>query len=439
MENTTLQTPDLEEVMTSGEIDLESLNYKPKILIVGVGGGGGNALSNIVSSTSFAPYKKNENITTIAFNTDAAALKRCQADKKMLLMGAKSARGFGAGGDPEVASAAAEASAERAKAVFKDADMVFITAGLGGGTGSGAAPKVAEWAREAGALTVAVVTMPFSFEGVKRRNFANESLASLRDKVDTLLLIENDHVLKQAEANKDALDMRSGFVMIDDVLRKAVVGVLNIITTESYINIDFADVRAILQNSKTAVMGIGFASGDNALEKAFNAATTDSLISAPRNQTARNALYFVESNLPLSLAQVNSVSSKLKDFCTQDAQIVWGQGQKDFDDHGDVTSNNGSDYDFSRGAEKLHDQKTPNGTSEDRYLVQVTLFLSGFTEKTQTGYERRANPTMNAEAAPQPRVDAQPRGFSLEQSDLLNNNFGVDTAFDEPAFLRRKN
>ena len=226
-------------------------NYLAVIKVAGVGGGGVNAVNRMVEAGL-------KGVEFIAINTDAQALLMSDADYKVQI-GTELTKGLGAGADPDVGYQAAEESREEIKESLKGADMVFVTAGKGGGTGTGAAPLIAEVAKELGALTVGVVTRPFSFEGRKRALQAEQGVASLRDKVDTLIIIPNDRLLQVAEKKTSILD---AFRVADDVLRQGVQGITDLITVPGLINLDFADIRTIMANAGSALMGIGIAAGD---------------------------------------------------------------------------------------------------------------------------------------------------------------------------------
>src|SRR3954449_5498309 len=230
----------------------QSGNYLAVIKVVGVGGGGTNAVNRMVDAGL-------SGVEFIAVNTDAQALMMCDADVKIHI-GSQSTRGLGAGADPAVGHAAAQESRDELKEALKGADMVFVTAGEGGGTGTGAAPIVAELARELNALTVGVVTKPFVFEGRKRSQQADVGIENLRDRVDTLIVIENDRLLQVVEKKTSVVE---AFRMADDILRQGVKGITDLITVPGLVNLDFADVRTIMREAGSALMGIGEAAGEN--------------------------------------------------------------------------------------------------------------------------------------------------------------------------------
>src|SRR2546430_9722924 len=246
-------------------------NYLAVLKVVGVGGGGTNAVNRMVDAGL-------SGVEFIAVNTDAQALMMTDADVK-IQVGAEVTRGLGAGADPEVGLAAAQESRDELKEALKGADMVFITAGEGGGTGTGGAPIVAELGQEIGALTVGVVTRPFAFEGRKRADQAERGIDQLRDRVDTLIVIENDRLLQVVERQTSVME---AFRMADDILRQGVQGITDLITEPGLVNLDFADVRTIMRDAGSALIGIGSASGEN---RAAEAART--AVSSPDRKSTR--------------------------------------------------------------------------------------------------------------------------------------------------------
>ena len=248
-------------------------NYLAVIKVVGVGGGGTNAVNRMVDAGLAG-------CEFIAVNTDAQALMMTDADVK-IQVGAQVTRGLGAGADPEIGFAAAQESRDELKEALKGADMVFVTAGEGGGTGTGGAPVVAELGQEIGALTVGVVTRPFAFEGRKRADQAERGIDQLRDRVDTLIVIENDRLLQVVERQTSVVE---AFGMADDILRQGVQGITDLITEPGLVNLDFADVRTIMRDAGSALMGIGRASGEN---RAGRSRAHGRLVSAPRGVDRR--------------------------------------------------------------------------------------------------------------------------------------------------------
>src|SRR2546429_6847416 len=268
-------------------------NYLAVIKVVGIGGGGCNAVNRMVDAGL-------KGVEFIAINTDAQALLQSDADVK-LDIGRTLTRGLGAGSDPELGRQAAEDHRDEIEEVLKGADMVFVTAGEGGGTGTGGAPVVAEVARGIGALTIAIVTRPFSFEGRRRAVQAEVGVQALREKVDTLIIVPNDRPLDVAD---DKTSMLSAFRMADDVLLHGVQGITDLITTPGLINTDFADVRMIMQNAGSALMGIGYASGDGRAVNAARAAISSPMLEASV-EGARGMLLNVSGPSDLGLFEVN--------------------------------------------------------------------------------------------------------------------------------------
>jgi cell division protein FtsZ len=287
-------------------------NYLAVIKVVGVGGGGGNAVNRMIDSGL-------KGVEFVTVNTDAQALLMSDADVK-LDIGRQLTRGLGAGSDPEVGRQAAEDHRDEIEEVLKGADMVFITAGEGGGTGTGGGPIVAEIARNLGALTIAIVTRPFSFEGRRRAVQADAGIQRLREKVDTLIVIPNDRLLDVADEKSSLL---SAFKMADDVLLQGVQGITDLITTPGLINTDFADVRMIMQDAGTALMGVGAAGGEGRALNAARAAISSALLEASI-EGARGLLLNVAGPSDLGLYEVNEAAEVVKETAHPDANIIFG-------------------------------------------------------------------------------------------------------------------
>ena len=293
----------------SGSAGLEGL---PPIKVVGVGGGGCNAVNRMVQA-------RIAGVQFVGVNTDAQALMRCEAESRIRI-GDRITRGLGVGGDPEKGRAAAEESREELKDTLKDADMVFITAGMGGGTGTGAAPMVAQVARDIGALTVAVVTRPFGFEGAKRREQAERGIAQLQSEVDTLIVIPNDRLL--AVCDQKATVAQS-FMMADDVLRHGIQGISEVITTPGDINLDFADVRRIMADAGPALMAIGRAGGENRAVEAAQTAISSPLLDV-NIHGARGVLFNVASSGDMGLHELNMAAQVIAEVVDPGAEIIFG-------------------------------------------------------------------------------------------------------------------
>ncbi|MCU1449146.1 MAG: cell division protein FtsZ [Acidimicrobiales bacterium] len=287
-------------------------NYLAVIKVVGIGGGGVNAVNRMIDAGL-------KGVEFIAVNTDAQALLMSDADVK-LDIGRELTRGLGAGSDPEVGEQAAEEHRDEIEEVLKGADMVFITAGKGGGTGTGGAPVVAEVAKSLGALTIGVVTRPFSFEGRRRSVQAEQGIVRLREKVDTLIVIPNDRLLS---VSNDKTSVLNAFKMADEVLLQGVQGITDLITTPGLINTDFADVKMIMTNAGSSLMGIGYASGEGRALNAARAAISSPLLEASI-EGARGILLNISGGSDLGLFEVNEAAEIIRGVAHPDANIIFG-------------------------------------------------------------------------------------------------------------------
>jgi len=284
-----------------------------KIKVIGIGGGGSNAVNSMVLS------KQINGVEFIAVNTDAQALLTSKAETK-LQIGSNFTRGLGAGADPEVGRTAAEESREKLKDLLFDTDMVFITAGMGGGTGTGAAPIIAEIAKEAGALTVAVVTKPFAFEGIRRMQTADEGIEALNDTVDTLIVIPNQRLLEVVDKKMTFID---AFRLADNVLGQGVKGISDLITVPGLINVDFADVKTIMIDAGSALMGIGEASGEDRAVVAARMAVSSPLLEVSIDG-AKGILYNITGGPDMTMSEVSDASSVIADSSDPDANVIFG-------------------------------------------------------------------------------------------------------------------
>src|SRR5437867_9658128 len=284
-----------------------------RIKVVGVGGGGGNAVNTMIAAGL-------PGVDFIAANTDAQALKANLAPIKMQL-GEKLTRGLGAGGNPEVGKRAAQEDVERLREYLGEADMIFITAGMGGGTGTGAAPIIAKVAKELGSLTVGVVTKPFTFEGKRRMKQADEGMKELKPSVDTLIAIPNQRLLSVAGRNSSILET---FKKVDDVLLQAVRGISDLITVHGLINLDFADVRTIMSEMGMAMMGAAIAQGENRAVEAAQKAISSPLLEEVSIQGARGVLINITGGPDLSLHEVNEAATLIQEEADDEANIIFG-------------------------------------------------------------------------------------------------------------------
>jgi cell division protein FtsZ len=369
-----------------------------RIKVVGVGGGGTNAVNRMIDAGLTG-------VEFIAMNTDIQVLDISAADYKMQL-GENLTRGLGAGGNPDVGRSAAEESKSDIKKSIEGADMVFITAGMGGGTGTGAAPVIAEIAKEIGALTVAVVTKPFKFEGPRRARIAEEGVDALRDKVDTVIVIPNDRLLGVVEKRATLVE---AFKEADDVLRQGVQGISDIITIPGIINVDFADVKSIMTNAGSALMGIGVATGEN---RATDAAM--SAIASPLLETsiegARAALINITGGPDLTLAEVHEATELISQATdAEDANIIFGIVQD------------------------------PTMLGE----VRITVLATGFDQRYLSPNRMVASavqPRPLAAAAPAPVLKTidQRATTQVAKEEVPPQLKGNESDVDVPAFLRRR-
>ncbi|MFC6323439.1 cell division protein FtsZ [Companilactobacillus baiquanensis] len=295
------------------EYSLDSNNNMGAVIkVIGVGGAGGNAVNRMVDTGI-------KGVQFIAANTDVQALESSKAETKIQL-GPKLTRGLGAGSNPEIGQKAAQESEEALKEALEGADMIFITAGMGGGTGTGAAPIVANIAKESGALTVGVVTRPFAFEGSKRSRFAADGITELKKDVDTLVIISNSKLLEVVDKKTP---MSEAFSIADDVLRQGVQSISDLITSPGYVNLDFADVKTIMSDQGSALMGIGTANGENRITEATNKAISSPLLEVSIDG-AKQVLLNITGGTDLSLYEAQEAAQIVSDQATSDVNIIFG-------------------------------------------------------------------------------------------------------------------
>ena len=351
----------------------QSGSYLAVIKVVGVGGGGTNAVNRMVDAGL-------RGVEFIAVNTDAQALLMCDADVKIHI-GSKVTRGLGAGADPAVGAAAGQESRDELKEALKGADMIFVTAGEGGGTGTGAAPIVAELGRELEALTVGVVTKPFAFEGRRRAEQAEVGIQNLRDRVDTLIVIENDRLLQVVEKRTPVTE---AFRIADDILRQGVQGITDLITVPGIVNLDFADVRTIMRDAGSALMGIGTSSGENRAAEAARTAVSSPLLEASIDG-ATGILLNITGGLEIGLFEVNEAAEVVTSAADQNANVIFGA----------VID------------ESLTDE------------VRVTVIATGFGGRPR---RRRPESPAAAPAPTAPHVPGRPSDAELEIPSFLREN-----------------
>lgn len=372
------------------------------IKVVGVGGSGGNAVQRMISA-------KLRGVEFVAINTDNQALANNDAPIKIQI-GKDTTRGLGAGADPEMGRKAIEENKDEVYEALKGADMVFVTCGMGGGTGTGAAPFVAEISKELGSLTVAVVTKPFSFEGHRRRKVAELGIAELKDKVDTLITIPNDRLLQVIDKKTSLFD---AFGVVDDVLRQGVQGISDLITLHGIINVDFADVKAIMQDAGSALMGIGRGSGDNRAVEAARAAIESPLLDMSIDG-AKGILFNITGGTDLGMYEIDEAAKTITEAADDDANIIFGSIIDE----------------AMQGEVKI----TVIATGFDTDARQADL--RGFQSK-QSQINKPAAPSPFGEPA-QPRQE-QPSPFNSLRSEPKPEEENDDTdELDVPAFIRRK-
>lgn len=378
-----------------------------KIKVVGVGGAGGNALKRMIDSDI-------KGVEFVAVNTDAQDLHHSQAEHKVHL-GKNLTRGLGAGMNPEVGRKSAEESKEEVYQAVNGSHMIFITAGMGGGTGSGASPVIAQAAKESGALTVAVVTKPFMFEGIQRKRIAEAAFEELKKNVDTIITIPNDKILNIIDRNTPVLE---AFSMIDDVLRQGVQGISDLITTPGLVNVDFADVSAIMKNAGSALMGIGSATGENRAVTAAKIAINSPLLDISI-KGAKGVLFNVTGGKDLSMAEINDAANVIIESIDPDAQVIFGA---------------------------VINEKLTEGE------VQVTVIATGFDDKNP----KPINKEIDKDSVQEPtleelqkRVDEEKSKKQAEEERLQeveskkdefirNVESDPEDAFELPAFIRNK-
>ncbi|MSQ23032.1 MAG: cell division protein FtsZ [Chloroflexi bacterium] len=284
----------------------------PRIVVLGVGGAGSNAVGRMVAAGV-------KGVEFVALNTDKQALANALASRRVQI-GEHTTHGLGTGGDASVGAAAAQETGEEIRAICRAADMVFVTAGMGGGTGSGAAPVIAQIARDTGALTVGVVTRPFSFEGTRRQRNAEQSIEALRERVHTLIAIPNDRVLQVIDRRTS---MELAFVMVDEVLRQCIQGISDLVTEPGLINLDFADVRSVMSEPGAALMAVGIATGENRAVEAARLAMTSPLLDLSM-EGARGVLFNITGGPDLTLQEVHSAAEIVGAAADPDANIFFG-------------------------------------------------------------------------------------------------------------------
>ncbi len=375
-----------------------------KIKVIGVGGGGGNAVNSMIASNQI------QGVEFIAVNTDAQALLTSKADTK-LQIGSNFTKGLGSGADPEVGRTAAEESYEKLKDLLYDTDMIFITAGMGGGTGTGASPIIAEIAKESGALTVAVVTKPFAFEGVRRMRTAEDGIALLKETVDTLIVIPNQRLMDVVDKKMTLLD---AFRLADNVLGQGVQGISDLITVPGLINVDFADVKTIMTESGSALMGIGEASGENRAATAARMAIASPLLEVSIDG-AKGILYNIIGGSDMTMTEVSDASAIIANAADPDANIIFGAT---------INENMGTNIKISVIATGFDDRQMG-------YANSNRPLFGAYSRDSRSRLSSRGQQQPIEPAEPtQPRIDRAPSGFTqpLTTSQISSQNLSKATS-----------
>jgi len=372
-----------------------------KIKLIGIGGGGGNALNYMVAT------EKLEGVEFIAANTDAQALLTSRAETKIQI-GEKLTRGLGAGGDPKMGKKAAEESKEKIKDILKGVDMVFIAGGMGGGTASGGASTIAQIAKEElGALTIAVVTKPFLFEGTRRMVIAEEAIDNLRDKVDTLIVVPNQRLLEVAGKKMTLVE---SFSLADSVLSQGVRGISDLITIPGLINLDFADIKSIMKDAGSALLGVGASSGENRAQEAVSAAISSKLLDVTI-EGARGILFNITGGPDLTMAEVEKAARLISDQVGGDANIIFG------------------------------------ATIDDNLKgIKITVIATGFDESQKVLsrlVKPREKPSVTGivseiEEGKNPKKEAKRKKKITISKDDLPEGVEIENEFDIPSFLRKQ-
>jgi len=370
-----------------------------KIKVIGVGGGGGNAVSSMLENEIIS------GVEFVALNTDAQVLLANKAPTKIQI-GEKITKGLGVGGNPDIGEQAAEESIEKIKELVLDTDMVFVTAGMGGGTGTGASAVVARAAREAGALTVAIVTKPFSFEGTRRSVLAEDGIEKLKEEVDTLIVIPNQRLMDVIDRKMTLLE---AFKVVDSVLGQAVLGISEIITVPGLVNVDFADVKSIMKSAGSALLGIGTGVGENRAQMAARAAVSSPLLDLSI-EGARGVLFNISGGNDLTMYEVDEAAKIISAAADPDANIIFGAVIK----------------------EELSDQ------------LRITVIATGFDE-TRARLSQMAKtstqPTIQGVVSEVPENGEEKTVEDAEEENSDDKGNGEDDTFGEkfeiPAFLRK--
>ncbi|MEL6406760.1 MAG: cell division protein FtsZ [Chloroflexota bacterium] len=391
-----------------------------QIKVVGVGGGGNNAVNRMINEGLGG-------VDFIAVNTDNQALMLSKA-KTRVRIGDKLTRGLGAGGNPEIGRKAAEESQEDLLEVLRGADMVFIACGMGGGTGTGASPVIAQIAKELGALTIGVVTRPFTFEGSRRGKFANEGIENLKSQVDTLIVIPNDRLLQMADKRAT---LQQAFSLADDVLRQGIQGISELITVPALINLDFADVRTIMSEGGAALMAVGRADGDDRARSAAEMAINSTLLDVTIDG-ARGILFNITGGTDLTLFEINEAAAIIKESAHPDVNLIFGaQIDDSMGDECRITVI-ATGFEQGRAERRINAERQQSAPVQRERPRQQAPRQQAPRQPQQQPVERQELPQFQQRQAPPPQQQ-QPRPQQDEPRIYDESNTDI------PAFLRRRN
>ena len=385
-------------------------NTKAKIKVIGVGGAGGNAVNRMVEENI-------KGVEFIAANTDMQALDLSQADTRLQL-GPKLTRGLGAGSNPDIGQKAAEESEDVISDLLKESDMIFITAGMGGGTGTGAAPVIARVAKDSGALTVGVVTRPFMFEGPKRSKYADKGIEDLKQHVDTLVVIANNRLLEIVDKKTP---MKEALHVADDVLRQGVQGISDLITSPGFVNLDFADIKTVMSDQGSALMGIGAANGENRIVEATKKAISSPLLEVSIDG-AKQVLLNITGGPDLSLFEANESANVVSQATSEDVNIIFGTS---------MDENLGDEVRVTVIATGIDDEK-PVTKKNKTVNSQPTTTPASNRDKIDDPWGVGSQPDFNSN-----NKDSNTTGFDIfNQSDALNDD--NDDEDSMPPFLKHR-
>ena len=385
-------------------------NTKAKIKVIGVGGAGGNAVNRMVEENI-------KGVEFIAANTDMQALDLSQADTRLQL-GPKLTRGLGAGSNPDIGQKAAEESEDVISDLLKESDMIFITAGMGGGTGTGAAPVIARVAQDSGALTVGVVTRPFMFEGPKRAKYADKGIEDLKQHVDTLVVIANNRLLEIVDKKTP---MKEALHVADDVLRQGVQGISDLITSPGFVNLDFADIKTVMSDQGSALMGIGAANGENRIVEATKKAISSPLLEVSIDG-AKQVLLNITGGPDLSLFEANESANVVSQATSEDVNIIFGTS---------MDENLGDEVRVTVIATGIDDEK-PVTKKNKTVNSQPTTTPASNRDKIDDPWGVGSQPDFNSN-----NKDSNTTGFDIfNQSDALNDD--NDDEDSMPPFLKHR-